>query len=371
MSVQTSVKFDCESLSSDGKMWAARLHGARDMRVERVPLPPEPGPGEALIRVTVTTVCGSDLHTYIDGRLGDTIIQSPVILGHEFAGEVVAVGPDAISGFDEPLLPGQRVAIDPAMPCGHCEFCEKGHPNLCQNIHFCGLWPDDGSLREYMIMPARTCFPVPDSISDIEAALLEPLGVAMHAVDLAKFKVGESAAILGAGPIGLLILEMAKLAGADPIYVTERLPWRLELARRYGADMVIDVEREDPVKVIKEATNGRGVDVVIEAAWGGEAVEQAVEMACLGGRLVLVGIPSDDVMTMRASGARRKGLTIKMSRRMKHVYPRCIKLAAQGKVNLMGLVTHRFPLSRAAEAFAVNADYQDEVVKVVIEHKIA
>jgi L-iditol 2-dehydrogenase len=353
--------------AGDGLMWAARLYGARDVRVDRVPLPPAPKAGEILLKVTTTSICGSDLHTYIDGRIGDTTVKSPVILGHEFAGVIAAVGPDANDGNDEPLPIGQRVAVDPAMPCGRCEFCEKGHPNLCRRMHFCGLWPDDGSLREYMIMPARTCFPVPDAINDIEAALLEPLGIGTHAVDLARLKVGESIAILGGGPIGLMILQMARLAGAMPILISEPLPWRADLARHYGADIAINAAEVDPVKAVAEATHGRGVDVVFEAAWGAETVAQAAEMACLGGRLVLVGIPSKDELFMRASPARRKGLTIKMSRRMKHVYPRTIRLAQQGKVDLMGLVTHRFPLAQAPEAFALNADYRDRVVKAVVE----
>lgn len=367
MSVQKAVEATQDKLRDDGQMWAARLYGARDIRVERIPLPREPGPGEVLLRVTVTSICGSDLHTYLDGRIGDTLVQSPLILGHEFAGVVAAMGPDARDGLDEPLRPGQRVAVDPAMPCGRCEFCEKGHPNLCRRMHFCGLWPDDGSLCEYMIMPGRSCFPVPDCISDIEAALLEPLGVGMHAVDLAKLRVGESVAILGAGPIGLMILEMTRLSGADPIFVTEPLPWRAELARRYGATEVINPAQMDPVQAILGLTQGRGVDVVFEAAWGAETVAQSAEIACLGGRVILVGIPSKDELVMRASAARRKGLTIKMSRRMKHIYPRAIRLAKQGRVNLMGMVTHRFPLTQAPEAFALNADYRDQVVKAVIE----
>jgi len=348
-------------------MWAARLHGPRDLRIERVPLPPDPGFGEVLLQVTVTAICGSDLHPYLHGRIGDTELKSPLILGHEFSGVVIAAGPDARDGTGRPLKVGERVAVDPSIPCRECEFCRKGHPNLCSNLRFCGLWPDDGSLREFMIMPGHSCFPVPKAINDVEAALLEPLGIAIHAVDLAKLKVEESVAILGAGPIGLMILEIARLAGAHPIIVTERLAWRVDVARRYGADIVIDITEEDPVQAVTEATDGRGADVVFEAAWGGEAVAQAAEMACPGGRLVLVGIPSDDVMMLRASAARRKGLTIKMCRRMKHVYPRAIRLVEQGKVHLMDMVTHRFPLDQAAEAFDLNAHYRDNIVKAVIE----
>ena len=346
-------------------MLAARLHGPRDLRVERVPRPGPPGRGEALLRVKVTGLCGSDLHSYHDARIGATPIEAPLILGHEFCAVVHAVGPDAFDGRFDPLRPGTRVAVDPAQPCGRCELCQKGHPNLCRRLHFCGNYPDGGSLCQWMHMPARSCFPVPGSVDDESAALLEPLGVAVHAVDLAKIKVASSVAILGAGPIGLLILQVAKLAGADPVFITDRLPWRLKLAQKWGG-LPIRYDLEAVAKHISKQTHGRGVDVAIEAAWADESVEQAAEVVRLGGRLVLVGIPSDDRLAMKHSTARRKGLTILLSRRMKHVYPRALRLAARGAVDLRGLVSHRLPLKRAVEAFRLNAAYEDKVVKVIV-----
>ncbi len=346
-------------------MKAARLYGPKDIRIDRIASPPAPGPGEALLRVTATGICGSDLHSYMDARIGDIALQSPLVLGHEFAGEIMACGPGASDGDDASLRERQRVAVDPATPCHRCEFCEHGHPNLCRRLHFCGLWPDDGSLREFMLVPSRSCFPLPDSIDDVGGALLEPLGIALHAVDLARLRVGETAAILGAGPIGLLILKIALLSGAGPVFLTDRLPWRLELARRFGG-IPIDINDRDPIATISEQTAGRGVDVVFEAAWGAETVTQSAELACLGGRLILVGIPSGDALTMRASPARRKGLTVKFSRRMKHTYPRALALVTSGAVSFDGLVSHRFRLEQAPEAFAKNLDYLDGIVKAVI-----
>ncbi len=346
-------------------MTAVRLHGPRDLRVERVPRPAAPGPGEALLRVTATGICGSDLHTYIDGRIGEWVVQTPLILGHEFAGVVEAVGAEALDGNFEPLHVGTRVAVDPAQPCGRCEMCEQGHPNLCHRLHFCGLYPDEGSLAEYILMPARCCFPVPDTIDDACAALLEPLGVALHAIDLAKFRVCDSAAILGAGPIGLLCLQVARLAGAAPIYVIDQFPWRLALAAHYGG-VPINFAEQDPVAAVMAATHGRGVDVGIEAAWADHSVQQTAEMARLGGRLVLVGIPGPDKLEMKHSTARRKGLTIRVSRRMKHVFPRAIRLVQSGAIDLLSIASHRFPLAQAPEAFALNAAYADEVSKIVI-----
>ncbi len=356
-------------MNHNRSMLAARLHGPHDLRVEQVPHPGPPGPGQVLLRVTAVGICGSDLHTYQDARIGDTALQSPLILGHEFAGVVEAVGPDALDGTFRPLCPGTRVAVDPAQPCHRCEMCEKGHPNLCWRLHFCGLYPDHGSLCQWMHVPAGTCFPVPDIVDDASAALLEPLGVALHAVDLARIRVADSVAILGAGPIGLSILQLVKLSGADPIFVSDRLPWRLALAERCGA-VTINYELDDPVQVVMNQTGGRGVDVAIEAAWADHSVQQVAEMARLGGRLVLVGIPSDDHVTFKHSTLRRKGLTMRMARRMQHTYPRAIRLAAQGMVDLPGMISHRFPLERAPEAFALNHAYRDEVVKAVIDVEI-
>jgi L-iditol 2-dehydrogenase len=347
-------------------MLAARLHGPSDLRVERVPHPGAPGRGDVLLRVKTTGICGSDLHSYADARIGDTPVENPLILGHEFSGVVEAVGADASDGHFEPLKPGTRVAVDPAQPCGRCELCEQGHPNLCRRLHFCGNFPDGGSLCQWMHMPAHSCFPVPKSFDFADAALLEPLGVAIHAVDLARLRVADSLAIIGAGPIGLLILQVARLSGADPIFVTDQFDWRLKLAQGWGG-IPIHCTSENPVQRIVKETGGRGVEVAIEAAWADQSVEQAAEAVRLGGRLVLVGIPGDDRLMLKHSTARRKGLTILMSRRMKHVYPRAIRLVQNGRVDLRGLVSHCFALRQAREAFALNAQYQDNVVKVMIQ----
>jgi L-iditol 2-dehydrogenase len=357
-----------EPITAAGTMLAARLYAPQDLRVEETIRPGPPGRGEVLLEIRTTGICGSDLHSYLDARIGDTPIGGPLILGHEFSGVVAAVGTEALDGCDQPLNVGQRVAVDPAQPCGRCELCERGHPNLCRRLHFCGNYPDGGSLCEWMHMPARSCFPVPDSVDDSQAALLEPLGVAIHAVDLARIRVGSRVAILGAGPIGLLILQVARVAGADPIFISDNLPWRLELAERLGG-APIDRDRNNPGQVIAKETGGRGVDVAIEAAWADQSVEQAAEMVRLGGRLVLVGISSGDRLELKASTARRKGLTILMSRRMKHVYPRAIRLVERGRVDLLSLVSHRFPLRQAAEAFRLNAAYRERVIKVMVDSR--
>jgi L-iditol 2-dehydrogenase len=317
------------------------------------------------VRVGAVGICGSDLHTYRDGRIGDTKVAGPIIPGHEFGGIVEAVGDGALDGVFRPLKPGTLVAVDPSQPCGACDQCELGNPNLCRNLHFCGLYPDDGAMCQWMLVPAHTCFPVPRDMDSGVVALLETLSLAVYAADLAQVRVGERVAVLGAGPVGLCALQTIKLAGAAELYVTEKLPWRLALAGRLGAT-AIPCE-PDPVRAVLDATDGEGVDVAIEAAWAGPTVEQAAEMLRPGGRLVLVGIPGDDRLELRHSLARRKGLTMIMARRMKHVYPRAIRLAKRGLVDLASLISHRFPLAQAAGALAMSAAYEPGVVKVIVD----
>jgi L-iditol 2-dehydrogenase len=348
-------------------MIGVRIHAPREMKIEQLPKPKAPGDGEVLIRVGAAGICGSDLHTYLEGRIGDTKLRAPLVLGHEFAGTVEAVGKGALTEDRRALEPGMRVAVDPAQPCGECEMCHRDHPNLCTSLHFCGLSPDGGCYCEYIIMPARSCFPIPDTMDMETGALLEPLGVALHAVNLAKPAADESAVIIGAGPIGLLILQAATLAGMKPVYVVEQLPWRLALVGKFGG-IPIDSARTDAREKLMIQTLGRGVDVAFEAAWADSTVQLAAEMTRHGGKLILVGIPRDDELTLKHSTARRKGLTILLSRRMKHTYPRSIELAAKGLVDVKGIVSHRFPLNRVPEAFALNADYRDQVVKVIITY---
>lgn len=342
-------------------MQAVRLHGSKDLRLDEVAPPAQPGPGQVLIGVGAVGVCGSDLHMYETGKIGTTVVETPLVLGHEFGGTVLQLGPNALDGHAEPLRVGQRVAVEPQVSCGHCRQCQEGHPNLCPNHRFYGVWPENGALHPQMVVEARNCFPVPDSFSAATVALLEPLGVAIHALDLGKLRLADSVAVLGCGPIGLLILRLAKLAGANPIYAFDKFPWRVQKALEWGASAAWTLEEGPPQHLAPE------VDVVFEAAWADESVQQAAELVRPGGRLVLVGIPSDDRLYLQHSTARRKGLTIRMARRMKHTYPRAIKLVESGQVNLEDLVTHRFSLGHTPQAYAMNAAYAPGLIKAVVE----
>lgn len=260
-----------------------------------------------------------------------------------------------------------RVAIDPATPCWRCEMCERGDPNLCLNLTFYGLYPHHGALQDKMKIDGRNCFPIPDNITDAGAAILETLGVAIHANDLGKIRLTDDVSVFGCGPVGLLIVRLARLSGANNIYVFDKFPWRVEKACQWGATHGWTLDEGNPEDLVMQATDGRGVDVAFEAAWADQSVTQAAESLRYGGRLVLVGIPGDDNLQLRHSLARRKGLTIMMSRRMKNVYPRAIKLAASGQVNLDDMVSHRFPLEGTPKAFDMNLKYDDNVQKVVID----
>jgi L-iditol 2-dehydrogenase len=314
---------------------------------------PEAGAGMSLVRVSAVGICGSDLHWWDEGAIGDAGLSHPLVLGHEGAG-VIAAGPRR----------GERVAIDPAITCGTCRACRDGYRNLCYQIRFAGHGETDGMLREVMAWPSELLHPLPDGVGDAEGALLEPLGVAVHSVDLGHLAFGGTACVVGCGPIGLLLIGALRAAGAGSVLAIEPLAHRREAAARYGADLVADSAAFPGNGLMRELT-GHGVDVTFEAAGTGEAVRLAMESVRPGGRVVLAGIPSDDVISFGASAARRKGLTIAMVRRMNEVYPRAIGLAARGAVDLAPLVTGRAGLGEVAGAFGDAA--RRTGLKVVVE----
>jgi L-iditol 2-dehydrogenase len=325
-----------------------RLHAEGKFRLQSEPLP-EPRPGEVVIRVSAVGICGSDLHWFSEGGIGDAQISKPLVLGHEFSGVVE----DSRS-----LLNGRRVAVDPAIACLACEYCLDGNPNFCERLHFAGHGEDDGALRELLAWPEKNLHQLPGTINDEEGALLEPLGVALHAVDLGKIQPGATVGVFGVGPIGLMIVQLARLAGADKILVTDRLNHRLEAALSMGANKGFLVTGDWDRREVWSATKGRGVQVAFEAAGDNQAVETAVEAAKPGGRVILVGIPAEDWTAFTASTARRKGLSIKISRRMQFTYPRAIQLVEDGLIDLRSLVSARFPLSEFGSAFQAAKERQ-------------
>ena len=331
-------------------MRAARLYGAGDLRLADEPAPATE-PGQELVRVTAVGICGSDLHWWDEAGIGDAVITRPLVLGHEAAG-VIEAGPRR----------GTRVAIDPAITCGTCRPCLDGYRNLCARIRFAGHGDQDGAMRELLAWPSGLLHPLPDSVTDTDGALLEPLGVAIHALDLGHVRLGARVAVVGCGPIGLLLIAVLRTAGARHIAAFEPLPHRREAALRYGADVCL---RPDILPADLRELVGEGADAVFEMAGTADAVTLSMAAARPGGRVVLGGIPSDDRIAFEASTARRKGLTIAMVRRMNNTYGRAIALAAAGSFSLAPLVTDRFGLASAGPAFRIAAKRKG--LKVIIE----
>jgi L-iditol 2-dehydrogenase len=333
---------------------ALYLHTAHDARIAPFNLR-EGRPGETLLDVAAVGLCGSDLHYYKDGGIGSAQIRKPFVPGHEFGGwlteDIAELG----------LRRGALVAVDPNKACGHCAYCHSGHSNLCPNVEFIGAPPFDGAMTQRIWVPRSQIVPIPQDFSPLDAVMLEPLGVAIHAVDLAKPRLLERVALLGCGPIGLLILQVLKAAGAGEVLAVDPLEHRRAMADKLGADRV-----GASVADIQAWTEGEGAPLVIEATNSPMGFRDAVLSARIGGRVVLVGIPDGDTYTLPAADARRRGLKIKFSRRMGEVYPRAIALVAAGKVDVASLVTHRVGLEEAVDAFRRHAADAPGVIKSLI-----
>lgn len=335
--------------------YAAFIHGVRDIRVE----PFEPPAGkEDTVNVDVASVgiCGSDLHYYKDGGIGSAVIETPFVPGHEFSGRLQCDVES--SGLER----GQLVAVDPALPCHKCEWCLRGHHNLCPHVIFLGAPPNNGALTSSISVPRQSVIAIPDTMTADEAAMLEPLGVCIHAIDLAKPRLLESVAVLGCGPIGLGILQLLKLGTCGPIYAIDPLPHRSKAATMHGATAV-----GDTTDAILDATNGLGCDLVIEATNSPDAFVDAVQASKIGARVVLVGIPDgNEYAPLSAAEARRRALNIKFSRRMGTVYPRAIELVESKQVDVESLISHHFNLEGTPDAFAMQDAQENTLIKSII-----
>lgn len=316
---------------------------------------------EALLRIKSVGICGSDLHRFRGHTYGDGSNEG-IVLGHEFSAVVEHVGAHVSN-----VKVGDRVAVEAAFHCGACEWCLKGYTNLCPHVKFCGLPGVEGALREYRAWPAHLLFKLPDSLDFDDGALAEGLGICLHALDLANMRAGFTAAVLGCGPIGLGMIELLrKVAGAGEIFATELVPERLAFAKTFGADVVLNDDKENIVEKMLSATGGRGVDVVFEAAGVEETLHQMVEIAAPGGKVVIIGIPESEQIAFAASPARRKGLTFRFVRRSLNTYSRVLRLMDNGIINVKKMVTHHFPLNKVQRGFDVVDAYQDGAIKVMI-----
>lgn len=344
-------------------MKAMKLTGLRMMELMDVPAPRIASDRDVLIRMTSVGVCGSDVHYYLDGRIGSQVVEYPFAVGHEGAGIVEEVGPGVTR-----VKKGDRIAVEPADSCGECDQCLAGRPNTCRKLKFLGCPKQiEGCLSEYMVMPEENCLLLPDSMSFDEAAISEPLAIGLHAVRLSVPMKGARIAILGVGPIGLSVLLTAKALGAEKIYVTDKIDARLEIAKKAGAvwggnpdggNVVADILVQEPLQLA----------AVFECCGEQEAMDQGIELLKPGGKLVLAGIPPTlERVSFKIDMIRRKELCIQNVRRQNQCAEDALEMIARGDVDVKFMVTHRFPLEKTQEAFDLVAAYGDGVIKAMID----
>ena len=299
---------------------------------------PTPKDDEVLVKLEYVGICGSDMHYYESGAIGDFIVKPPFVLGHEPGGVVVEVGKNV-----HHLKVGDRVALEPGKTCGHCEYCREGKYNLCPDVVFFATPPVDGVFQEYVAHEAGLCFKLPDNVSTLEGALIEPLAVGFHAANQGGAHIGQTAVVMGSGCIGLVSMMALKAEGVSRVYVVDIMQKRLDKAMELGADGVINSKEEDAVQKIMELTGGMGCDLVIETAGTEITTRQAIGMTKKGATIVLVGYSRTGELTLPISAALDKELTFKTVFRYRHIYPMAIDAVASGKVNLKGIVTNIFP----------------------------
>ena len=344
----------------EGKMKAAVMLGIGKMGFEERDIP-KVKENEVLVKLEYVGICGSDLHYYETGAIGDYVVEPPFVLGHEPGGTVVEVGKSVKN-----LRVGDRVALEPGRTCGHCEFCKTGRYNLCPDVVFFATPPIDGVFQEYVAHEAALCFKLPDNVSTLEGALIEPLAVGFHAAIQGDAHLGQRVVVMGAGCIGLVSMMALKARGVSEVYVVDIMEKRLDKALELGATGVINGAKEDVLERVNELTDGAGMDLVIETAGTEITTRQAIHMAKKGSNIVLVGYSKSGEMTLPMSLVLDKELTFKTVFRYRHIYPMAIDAVAAGKVNLKGIITDIFGLDEVQKAMDYSVNNKADIVKAVI-----
>lgn len=347
-------------------MPAAVLHGIKDLRVEQVPVPASPSSGQVKVKIGKVGICGSDVHYWENGRIGDFVVREPMILGHECAGTVVEVGPKVSH-----LVPGDRVAIEPGVPrlsnaLSHY-YMKKGEYNLCPDIFFFATPPDDGSFCTYVNHPADFCFKLPDHVSLEEGAMIEPLSTGIYAARVAPVKMGDTVVITGAGPIGLMNLLAVRAAGAAQVIISDMVGERLRVAEQIGATRTVQGDAAELKAVARELTDGRGADVCIECAGHPSALNAAIGAARAGATVVIIGLPPGDNATINISDLVVREIKLRPIFRYNNTFPTGVSLIASGKVDVKPLISRRFTLAEVPEAFEYVAENRATCVKAIVD----
>lgn len=343
-----------------GKMKTAVMLGIGKMGFEERDIP-VPNDDEVLVKLEYVGICGSDMHYYETGAIGNYVVEPPFVLGHEPGGTVVEVGKNV-----HHLKVGDRVALEPGKTCGHCEFCKTGRYNLCPDVIFFATPPVDGVFQEYVAHEADLCFKLPENVSTLEGALIEPLAVGFHAAMQGGAKAGQTAVVMGAGCIGLVCMMALKAMGVSRVYVVDIMEKRLEKALELGADGVINGSDTDVAEEVRRLTDGKGCDLAVETAGTEITTVQTIHMAKKGATIVLVGYSKSGEMTLPMSLALDKELIFKTVFRYRHMYPVAIDAVASGKVNLKGIVTDVFELDDVQRAMDLSVNNKADIVKAVI-----
>ncbi len=337
------------------------MQGTNHMVKKELPVP-TPKENEVLIKVDVVGICGSDVHYYKHGNIGDFVVEGDFILGHECAGEVVQVGTDVKN-----LRVGDRVALEPGKTCGKCEFCKSGKYNLCPDVEFFATPPFHGVLTNYVTHPEDMCFKLPENVSNMEGALVEPLAVGLHATSLGEVGLGDTVIVFGSGCIGLVTLMSAKARGASKVIVVDVLENRLKTALKLGADHVINAKDVDLISTVNELTDGKGADVVIETAGADVTVKQTVDVVKIGGTIVLVGMTAKDEVSFNFMRLMGKEGVVKTIFRYRNLYPVAINAIASGTIKVKDIVSHQFAFDQTKEAFDFVSENAANVVKAIIK----
>ena len=342
-------------------MKAMFLTALRQMELREIPEPEIKKDTDVLLKIGAAGVCGSDVHYYETGRIGSQVVEYPFVVGHECAGIVQDTG-SAVTR----VKAGDQVVVEPSFSCHNCDQCKMGREHTCRNVSFLGTpGQASGCLCEYIVVPQENCFPTNNAITLEQGALCEPLSIGVYTIQQAGFHEGANVAILGSGPIGLCVLLSAKEKNAERIYVTDKIDSRLQAAKRVGINYAGNPEKTDIVEEIN-SEESLGVDCVFECCGQQDALDQALDILRPGGQLVIVGIPRQDMISFSADKFRRKEITIKYIRRQNHCVRPAIDLIASGKIDVDFLVTHRFSLEQAQNAFDLLTDYRDGVIKAMI-----
>jgi len=320
---------------------------------------PEPGPDDVLVAMRHVGICGSDVHYYRHGRIGDFVVESPLVLGHESAGEVVAVGSNV-----EDVAVGDEVALEPGVPCLECDYCRQGRYNLCPDVRFMATPPHDGAFAEYVAWPAAFATPLPDGVSTRAGALCEPLSVGIHAVRRANVGVGDTVLVTGGGPIGMLVAEAARAAGAAEVGLSDVVSAKLDRAEARGVDWTVDATAGGLPDRVAAHTDGEGVDAVIEASGAEPAIRSTTGVVRRGGTVVLVGLAEDGEIPLDTHDVVNRELDVHGSFRFRNTYSAAVDLLADGAVDVEGIIDFERPLDEVRAAFEQTAD--PDVVKGMI-----